>query len=132
MIAGVAVAAALVLIVIALVHVVWAFGDRSAANAPIPPRPDGTPLFAPSRRATLSVAALLLMAAFVLIEGAGLGPGWIAPARRWAWTLAVALVFLLRGVGDRTSIGLFKKVRGSRFARRDTLLYTPLALALAV
>jgi len=36
-----------------------------------------------------------------------------------------------RGVGDFRLVGLSKRVRGTRFARYDSFVYTPLCLALA-
>lgn len=38
---------------------------------------------------------------------------------------------LLRGVGEFRYVGLFKRVKGSRFARNDTRFYSPLCLMLA-
>jgi Protein of unknown function (DUF3995) len=50
---------------------------------------------------------------------------------------ATALVFLAavmvaRFLGDFRYVGVFKRVRGTRFADLDTRLYAPLCLALAV
>ena len=44
---------------------------------------------------------------------------------------ALATVFLLRAIGDFRLVGFSKRVRGSRFARLDTLVYSPLCLAIA-
>lgn len=41
-----------------------------------------------------------------------------------------AAVLVLRAVGDFRLVGFFKRIRGSRFARLDTLLYSPLCFAL--
>jgi hypothetical protein len=45
--------------------------------------------------------------------------------------LGVAVVLAARGVGDFRLVGLFKRVRGTRFARLDSRIYTPLCFALA-
>jgi len=47
------------------------------------------------------------------------------------FTRALALVLLLRAIGDFRLVGFFKRIRGSRFARLDTVLYSPLCLALS-
>ena len=47
-----------------------------------------------------------------------------------AFLLAVALV--ARAVGDFRLVGFFKRVRGTRFARMDSVLYAPLCLVLGV
>jgi len=41
-------------------------------------------------------------------------------------------VFALRAIGDFRHVGFFKRVRGCRFARLDTLAYSPLCTALAL
>jgi uncharacterized protein DUF3995 len=46
-------------------------------------------------------------------------------------TAAVAIVFMVRAIGDRRYVGFFKRVRGTRFARLDTRIYSPLCLALS-
>jgi hypothetical protein len=47
-------------------------------------------------------------------------------------TRALALVLLLRAVGDFRLVGFFKRIRGSRFARLDTALYSPFCVLLAI
>lgn len=98
------------------------------------PSVDGRPLFVPSRGATLAVAgALVLFALLVSATGGlidtGLGRGVLV-----ALTYALALGLLARAVGDFRYVGFFKRVRGTRFARLDTLVYSPMCglLALAV
>jgi hypothetical protein len=44
---------------------------------------------------------------------------------------ALALVFVLRAIGDFRLVGFSKRVRGTRFARLDTLVFSPLCLAIA-
>ena len=62
--------------------------------------------------------------------------GWIAlpvlPGMVRAAAALVALVFLARTFGDRRTVGVLKRVRGTRFARWDDRLYTPLSFCLAV
>jgi hypothetical protein len=55
------------------------------------------------------------------------------PVRVLSWSCyALALGLVARAVGEFKYVGFFKRVRGSRFARLDTLLYSPLCLLLAV
>ena len=44
----------------------------------------------------------------------------------------LALGLLARAIGEFNYVGFFKRVRGSRFARLDTLVYSPLCLLLAI
>lgn len=116
---------------IALVHVYWAFGGRLGKRAAIPEQ-DGVPLLRPTVPGTLAVAAALLAGASAVASRAGwlwptLYPGAIAFA-----VVALALIFAVRAVGDFRYVGFFKRVRGSRFARMDSLCYSPLCAALSL
>lgn len=44
----------------------------------------------------------------------------------------VADAMLLRAVGHFRLVGFFKKITGSRFARLDTMLFSPLCMALGL
>ncbi|AIO36371.1 hypothetical protein WS58_11915 [Burkholderia pseudomultivorans] len=119
------------LCMLALVHVYWACGGRLGKRAAIPEQ-DGVPLLKPSVVGTLAVAAALLGGACVVAARAGwlradLHPGAIGFA-----IAVLALIFAVRAVGDFRYVGFFKRIRGSRFARMDTLCYSPLCAALAL
>jgi hypothetical protein len=124
---------------LAALHVWWAV--RPAGSAPahrphdtVPTRADGTPLFVPGPGVTLAVAGALVAAAVVV-----LGRGGLLPATDTAWSGAVwrvgtwglAGVLLLRVIGDFRWVGLFRRERRTRFARRDAWCYTPACAALA-
>jgi len=112
-------------------HVFWAFGGTWGSAAAIA-EIDGRPRFTPSRGATLAVAAALVSAALVVLVRADL---ILAFVPRWAsqWAAGVlGAVFVLRALGDFRLMGFFKSVRGTRFAVRDTWLYSPLCLLLGV
>jgi hypothetical protein len=121
---------ALIFAVLALWHLYWAAGGKRAKAAAIP-RLEGRPAFRPSRAGTLAVAAaLLLSGALVLLVSGRLGR--LLPHAPMLWlSYGLALVLLLRAIGDFRLVGFFKRVRGSRFARLDTMLYSPLCLALS-
>ena len=76
-------------------------------------------------------ALLLACATLIAMAGGLLGPPVWAQLARWPTGFA-ALVFLVRSVGDFRYVGFFKHVVGTPFARLDTLLYSPLCLALAI
>jgi hypothetical protein len=96
------------------------------------PSVDGKPLFAPSARATVAVGVVLLLFAVLVAATGGLLPLAI-PDRLLSWaSLALSLGLLARAIGEFRYVGFFKRVRDSRFARMDTLVYSPLCLALAI
>ena len=116
---------------LSLVHVYWLFGGRVGQLAAIP-EIDGKPVFQPSVLATLVVAIGLALCAVVIAGTAGI---LTIPVSQTvcAWlTRALALVLLLRAMGDFRLVGFFKCIRHTRFAQLDTVVYSPLCLALAI
>jgi hypothetical protein len=81
---------------------------------------------------TLAVAALLeIAAALVALQGKLFVIGGLPSTLVRVGALGVAVVLAARGVGDFRLVGLFKRVRGTQFARLDSRVYTPLCFALA-
>ncbi|MEM1118519.1 MAG: DUF3995 domain-containing protein [Bacteroidota bacterium] len=125
------------LALISALHFYWAFGGHLGASAVIPTKPEPSgPLerahvFSPGPVATAGVATLLVVAALIPLAVSGLisVPVPSTLVRLGIWTLAV--VFLLRAIGDFRYVGLTKRVRGTPFAKADTRLYTPLCFGLS-
>jgi hypothetical protein len=110
-------------------HVVWALTGKTFPCAVIPTE-NGVPVFHPEKTATLAVAALLATAAGVTVwRGA-----WPDAGATWvprAGIVVIALVFAARAVGDFRRVGFFKRLRGTPFARNDTLVFSPLCAAIS-
>ncbi|MEO8196611.1 MAG: DUF3995 domain-containing protein [Thermoanaerobaculia bacterium] len=126
-----AITVALVLAVLALLHVYWGvvgIGGRSVAL----PEVEGKPLFIPSRAATFAVAAGLSAAALLLLWRGGYLPLLLPPQVTKVGTLGVGLLFVARAIGDFRFVGLFKRVRGTPFAIWDSRLFSPLSLAIGL
>lgn len=122
----------LVFLLLAGLHFYWAFGGTAWKDVVIPTYGNGRYLFIPSMEVTVSVAIGML--AFAAIDLAH---------RHWLHlyidleyvrygVLIICIIFLMRGIGDFSYIGLSKKYRESRFAKMDTRLYSPLCLFLAM
>jgi hypothetical protein len=120
----------LVFVALGLWHFRMAFWPAPGGGAV--PSVAGKPLFVPSTRATVAVGVvLLLFAGLVAATGRLLEVG--ASPRLLSWlSLALALGLLARAIGEFKYVGFFKRVHGSRFARLDTWVYSPLCLLLAV
>jgi uncharacterized protein DUF3995 len=114
---------------------VWHF---AMALAPVPresvavPYLNGRPLFVPSATATAAVGVGLLFCALLVASTAGLVAIGLSARVLSALCAGLALVLLLRAVGDFRYVGFFKSVRGSRFASMDTWCYSPGCFALAI
>ena len=127
----IATAVVITFVFLALLHVYWAITGAASAGAALPARADGTLVFRPGRLATLAVAIALAFAAAIVSGRSGLLAWGPAGAYRiGAWL--VATVLLLRTIGDFHYVGIFKQIRGTRFADLDNRLYTPLCGVLAI
>jgi hypothetical protein len=119
----------LIFLGLSLLHWHWVVAGTEQLSGFVP-EVDGRPAFTPGRLATSIVAVLLLLAAATCASQAHLpGVPGIPMARLGVWTLCI--LFLLRAIGDFRLVGFFKRVRTTRFARLDTLIYSPLCLTLA-
>jgi len=117
--------------ILGLFHIYWAAGGRFGGIAAIP-SVDGKPLFSPSIFATLLVAAALFAAMLTILGNLGLFgetiPRWIFRSA----TFVIALLFLLRAIGDFKFLGFFKQINDTGFAYWDTVLFSPLCLFIAI
>jgi hypothetical protein len=120
--------AAVVFAALSGLHVYWAVGG-SSGTAAVVPTIEGRATLAPSAFATLVVAFLLALSALLLVGAvAGWEPTWVF--RIGSGGLAV--VMLARAIGDFRTVGFFKRVRDTRFARNDTRYFAPLCLGLGL
>jgi hypothetical protein len=122
---------AVIFALLSLLHLYWAAGGRFGRGVAVP-TVGGERLMNPSPFGTILVAAALFAAALVVLGrlkfwGAGV-PVWIFYAGTWV----IAVLFLLRTIGDFRYVGFFKSVSGTDFARWDTMLFSPLCLFIAV
>jgi hypothetical protein len=116
---------------LALWHFVMAALPSGSSSGAVP-SVDGKALFKPSRASTAAVGVLLLLFAVLLAATAGIVPTDVNRSVLAALSYVLAAGLLARGIGEFKYLGLFKRVRGSRFATLDTLVYSPLCLLLAI
>lgn len=120
-----------VFVVLGLWHFYMAWAPSSGESGAVP-SVSGKAVFRPSGRATLVVGVVLLLFAALVAGTAGLLPmGLPKSVLQWS-SLALALGLFARAVGEFKYVGFFKRVRGTKFARLDTWLYSPLCLLLAL
>ena len=127
----IALVACVTFIALALWHFHMAFSTATGESAAVP-SVDGKPLFKPSRISTIAVGvALVMFALLVACTARWFAPGLPPALPAWA-SYALALGLFARALGDFKYVGFFKSVRGSRFAKMDTRLYSPLCLLLSM
>jgi len=126
--------AVLILVALGGLHVFWAAGGKAGKKAAIPTL-GGQPVLKPGALGTAGVAIVLFAMAVLLAVRIGL---LSSPSSLWLTNLVrvgswlVAGVFALWAIGDFHYVGFFKSVRDSRFARFDTMLYSPFCAVLAL
>jgi hypothetical protein len=120
-----------IFVLIGILHLYWAVRQRIGESAVVP-SVDGKPLFQPTRWATVAVAVALFCAAALVAIRSGIlsvpAPAFLIAIGCWG----LVAIFGLRAVGDFRYLGFFKRVTGTRFARADTFVYSPLCAILAV
>jgi len=119
-----------ILVVISGLHFYWACGGRKGSISVIPT--NGTEkLFQPSPMGTSVIGLLLALAAWIALEWSGsITPGLFSDTLLAVGGWGVAAVFVIRGIGDFKWVGLFKRRKGTVFAKWDSALYSPLCLLL--
>ncbi|WP_052712230.1 DUF3995 domain-containing protein [Domibacillus indicus] len=119
----------LIFILIGMLHVFWAFGGSWGVNAALPTEDNSkSPVLQPGMAGTLFVGLLCFFAAvllFVQLDLFAVIPS--SPLSKWL-CIAGGIVFLLRAVGEGKYVGFFKKIKHTRFAKRDTAFYSPLCI----
>lgn len=117
--------------VLALWHFYMALLPRSGVSGAVP-SVEGKPLFTPSRGSTVAVGVALIVFAGLVAATAGfVSVGLPSPVLAWA-SYALAAGLALRAIGDFRYVGLFKRIRGNKFATLDTYIYSPLCLLLGI
>ena len=118
-------------IVLALWHFYMAFASHAGVGAAVP-SVDGKPLFIPTKKMTVALGVALLLFALLVAATGGLFSLGVPDVLLTWLSYALALGLFARAIGDFKYVGFFKRVRDSRSAELDTLLFSPLCLLLAV
>lgn len=123
-------AVVLIFAALSLLHVYWGFGGRLGFLSAVP-EIEGRPLFVPTPAQSFAVAVALALAASIVAAAAGWISLPVSDRLLQIGSYGVALVFALRAIGEFRHVGFFKRVRGTRFARMDSWLYSPLCALIA-
>ncbi|BCM19986.1 DUF3995 domain-containing protein [Mesorhizobium sp. J8] len=109
-------------------HIYWGLGGRIGADVSLPQHEDGGPAVKETAVGALAVGVVLALVLLLLLGFAG---QIRLPLPHWQLKTAVliwAAVFTVRALSWSRYFGLFKRVRNTRFARYDSLLYSPSCL----
>lgn len=123
---------AFIFLTLSIIHFYWAFGGKWGIESAIPINEKSTRLMKPPVIATIIVGfGLLSFAVFYMVKTDFLYlalPSWILLYVGWI----LPSIFLIRVIGDFKYVGLFKKIKTTKFAKSDTKYFIPLCSFLAI
>ena len=115
-----------------MLHFYWAIGGKRWFIDTLPTSSSGVKKLNPGMIAGLVIASGLLFFAIIIIGNQGLFDKYISRNYFHYGTLIIAVIFLLRAIGDFKYVGFFKKVKQTKFATNDSKIYSPLCLFIAI
>ncbi len=121
---------------LAVLHIYWAFGGywpertEEGLARTIVGGPPGMRM--PSPLVCLGVALVLIGAAWVVLAANDLVESIASPAVCRVLALMGGVILLLRGLGGFFEVRFRPRIRGSRYERLNTILYSPLSVVLSL
>lgn len=122
----------IILFFVASLHIYWVLGGKMGSFAVLPQTSSKEPIFMPSKLITFLVAIAFYIAAFVFGHSAGFFHFSILSNYQTALLIFIAIVFLIRAVGDFKYVGFAKKMKGTPFATNDSKYYSPLCFMISI
>jgi len=122
----------LIFLFLSLIHFYWGLGGKWGSKSVYPTKDDSVPPVMPGPIPTFIVAiGLLGFGLFYLIKYGFVHV--VLPERidKYGFWI-IAIIFIIRAIGDFAYIGFFKKYKNTRFAVHDTKYYSPLCLLIAL
>ena len=119
-------------IMMSFVHVYLAMNGHLGRRGILPTLHDGKPVINPGIVGTFAIAAFLGICAFITVGSLDIYDAFIPHQVTKYATLVIAIVFLLRAMGDFNYMGFFKKIKGTHFAKNDSRYFSPLCLFLGL
>ncbi len=122
----------LVFLVLSGFHFYWLFGGRWGTDRVFPSKNDELNAHQIPKMATLMVAIGLAAFGLLYLQKSGFIqfdiPVWIHQYAYWV----IPIIFIIRAIGEFNYVGLFKKVKHTKFAKADTKLFSPLCLGIGI
>jgi hypothetical protein len=122
----------LIFLLLSVIHIYWAFGGNWGLQAAIPTNENNKKVMNPKLVACILVAIILFALALVMFTVVKIlyipFPTWVLKFG----TYVIAIVFLLRAVGDFKYVGFFKKIKVTQFAKYDTKYFSPLCVVISI
>ncbi len=121
-----------IFLLLSVLHIYWAFGGGLWIDSVLPTNSSGTKMLNPSMPTTFIVAFGLMFLAFVTAGNQGFLDNYINKKYFRYGSLIIAIIFLLRAIGEFKYVGFFKTITATQFAINDTQIFSPLCLLIAL
>jgi len=119
----------IIFLIISFFHFYWAFGGPIGKTESVPITDKGILLFKPGFLACFIVGLGFLIFIFLLyLPSLNLLPERLSKGLLWL----LAIVFLMRVIGDFNYLGIFKKVKNTSFSKSDNRYFVPLCFLIMI
>lgn len=122
---------ALIFLLLSLLHLTWAMGSKWGWENSIPSDEKGNKVLSPSKKDCIVVGIGLMIFSGLYVSNYLNTTLLINETVERIALLVVPCIFLLRSIGDFKYVGLFKKVKQTRFGKTDTSLIIPLCVTIS-
>jgi len=113
-------------------HFYWLFGGRWGTDSVFPTKPGQINNRPPPKFATLIVALVLLFFGILYLIKSGAFvlelPSWITNYGYWF----IPAIFMIRAIGEFKYVGVFKKIKETKFAVADSKIFSPLCFGVGL
>jgi len=118
----------IILIIIGLFHIYWAIGGTVGLDKALPTK-NGTLLIKPSKILTLIIGISLIIFATIayLLQYSNVNSSYLINS---GWILS--FIFIIRSIGEFNTVGFFKKIKNTTFAKYDTKYFSPISMSLGI
>jgi hypothetical protein len=113
---------------IGMIHLSWAFGGKKGFTNALPRKASGELLFLPRKVDCMIVSLGLIAFSFLLLAQGEMISLPVTDTVVKGGSIFCGIIFIVRAVGDFKYLGIFKSIRNNKFAKYDSILYSPLCL----
>jgi hypothetical protein len=121
-----------ILAVAAAFHFYWGVGGALGRSVSLPQTEDERPVISMRPYGTHAVGVALVVSITLILAFEKQISLPLPPTLVRISMVVLSVCFALRALSWHTYVGMFKKVRGTRFAKYDTWIYSPLCLIVSL
>ncbi|HPH99628.1 MAG TPA: DUF3995 domain-containing protein [Chitinophagaceae bacterium] len=121
-----------IFLILSIIHIYWACGGKWAYYSVLPIKTDGQFLFKPSKLSTLMVACGFMIFALITAGNCGFMHKLLDRKYIHYGTWGIAIIFIVRAIGDFKFVGFAKTIKSTPFAINDNKIFSPLSLIIGM